>query len=98
MSRSSSPRIVAISTSSFGKESPAPLQRLLAAGFEVRPNPHGRTLTTDEAKTHLAGAIGLIAGTEKLTGELLQTLPELRVISRVGTGIDNVDVARAKHL
>ena len=92
------PRIVAISTSSFGKESPAPLQRLIAAGFEVRPNPHGRTLTTDEARAHLAGVIGLVAGTEKLTGELLRQLPELRVISRVGTGIDNVDVAAAKQL
>jgi D-3-phosphoglycerate dehydrogenase len=92
------PRIVAVTTSSFGKEDPAPLQRLLAAGFEVRLNPHGRTLTTDEAKTHVAGAVGLIAGTEKLTGELLRSLPELRAISRVGTGVDNVDLATAMQL
>ena len=44
-----SPRIIAISTSSFGQESAAPLERLTAAGFVVRPNPHGRALTTDEA-------------------------------------------------
>lgn len=92
------PRIVAISTSSFGKESPAPLQKLMAAGFEVRPNPHGRTLTADEARAHLAGVMGLVAGTEKLTGDLLRELPELKVISRVGTGIDNVDVAAARSL
>jgi D-3-phosphoglycerate dehydrogenase / 2-oxoglutarate reductase len=95
---SNPPRIVAISTSSFGKESPAPLQRLMAAGFEVRPNPHGRTLTADEAKAHLAGVIGLVAGTEKLTGELLRQLPELKVISRVGTGMDNVDREAARAL
>lgn len=92
------PRIVAISTSSFGKESPAPLQKLMAAGFEVRPNPHGRTLTADEARAHLAGVIGLVAGTEKLTGDLLRELPELKVISRVGTGMDNVDITAAKGL
>jgi D-3-phosphoglycerate dehydrogenase / 2-oxoglutarate reductase len=92
------PRIVAISTSSFGKESPAPLQRLLAAGFEVRPNPHARTLAGDEIKEHLAGVMGLVAGTEKLTGDVLRALPELKVISRVGTGIDNVDVTAARAL
>jgi D-3-phosphoglycerate dehydrogenase len=92
------PGVVAISTSSFGKESGAPIERLRAAGFDVRPNPHGRTLTTDEARAHLAGVIGLVAGTEKLTGELLRGLPELKAIARVGTGIDNVDLAAAKEL
>jgi D-3-phosphoglycerate dehydrogenase len=92
------PRIVAITTSSFGKEDPAPLQRLLAAGLEVRPNPHGRTLTVDESRAQLADAVGLIAGTEKLAGDLLRTLPALRAISRVGTGLDNVDLAAAAGL
>jgi D-3-phosphoglycerate dehydrogenase / 2-oxoglutarate reductase len=90
--------IVAFSTSSFGKESPAPLDRVRAAGFEVRPNPHGRTLTTDECKAHLVDVVGLIAGTEKLTGALLETLPALKAISRVGTGMDNVDHAAAARL
>ncbi|MGE0396540.1 MAG: phosphoglycerate dehydrogenase [Kofleriaceae bacterium] len=94
----SSQRIVAISTSSFAKESAAPLERLRAEGFEIRANPHGRAMTTDEARVHLEGVAGLIAGTEKLTGELLRQLPMLKVISRVGTGIDNVDLAVAKEL
>jgi D-3-phosphoglycerate dehydrogenase / 2-oxoglutarate reductase len=89
--------VVAISTSSFGKESPAPLEALAAAGFEVRDNPHGRTLSTEEARIHLAGAVGLVAGTEKLTGELLRGLPELRAIARVGVGVDGVDLAAARE-
>lgn len=90
--------IVAFSTSSFGKESAAPLDRVRAAGFELRPNPHGRTLTADEAAAHLADVVGLIAGTEKLTGDLLRTLPALKAISRVGTGMDNVDRAACEQL
>jgi D-3-phosphoglycerate dehydrogenase len=88
--------IVAISTSSFGKESRQPLDLLRDAGLEVRANPHGRTLTTDEARGHLDGVVGLVAGTEKLTADLLRGLPGLKVISRVGVGIDNVDLAAAQ--
>jgi D-3-phosphoglycerate dehydrogenase / 2-oxoglutarate reductase len=90
--------IVAVSTSSFGKENAAPLELVRAAGFEVRMNPHGRTLTTDEAKAHLDGVVGLIAGTEKLTGDLLRGLPGLKAISRVGVGMDGVDQVAAKEL
>ncbi|HPH64616.1 MAG TPA: phosphoglycerate dehydrogenase [Kofleriaceae bacterium] len=90
--------IVAVSTSSFGKENAAPLELVRAAGFEVRMNPHGRTLTTDEAKVHLDGVVGLIAGTEKLTGDLLRGLPGLKAISRVGVGMDGVDQVAAKEL
>jgi D-3-phosphoglycerate dehydrogenase len=90
--------VVAISTSSFGKESARPLELLRAAGFEVRPNPTGRTLTSEEAKEHLQGVVGLVAGTEKLTRDVLTACPQLRCISRVGVGIDGVDLAAAREL
>lgn len=90
--------IVAISTSSFGKESPRPLEMLRSAGFEVRGNAAGRTLTSDEAREHLQGVVGLIAGTEKLTREVLAACPQLRCISRVGVGMDGVDLAAAREL
>lgn len=89
--------LVAWSTSSFGKVSPRPLEMLRAAGFEVRGNPHGRTLTTEEAKHHLDGVIGLVAGTEKLTAEVLSSASALRCISRVGVGMDSVDQAAARE-
>jgi len=92
------PGVIAISTSSFGKESAQPLDSLRKAGFEIRPNPHGRTLTTDEARAHLDGVVGLVAGTEKLTGELMRGLPQLKCISRVGVGMDSVDLGAAKEL
>lgn len=90
--------IVAWSTSSLGKESARPIELLERAGFVVRGNPHGRTLTTDEARAHLEGVVGLVAGTEKLTAELLRQLPQLKCISRVGVGMDSVDLGAAKEL
>lgn len=90
--------IVGISTSSFAAESSAPLDLLRRAGFEVRMNPHGRQLTPEESRAFLEGLVGLVAGTEKLGGELLRQHPALAVISRVGVGIDNVDLAAAREL
>jgi len=91
-----SPKI-AITTSSFGKESGEPVDLLKAAGFELAFNPHGRKLTKPETVELLRDADGLIAGTEALDREVLSQLPKLRVISRVGTAVDNVDREYAKE-
>jgi D-3-phosphoglycerate dehydrogenase / 2-oxoglutarate reductase len=83
--------IIAITTSSFGKESGEPLEMLRAAGCTLILNPHGRKLTKPETVELVREADGLIAGTETLDREVLTQLPKLRVISRVGTAVDNVD-------
>jgi D-3-phosphoglycerate dehydrogenase len=91
-----SPKI-AITTSSFGKESSQPVDDLRRAGFELVLNPHGRKLTKPETVELLRDADGLIAGTEALDREVLSQLPKLRVISRVGAAVDNVDREYAKE-
>ncbi len=87
---------VAVTTSSFAQFSDEPLRLLRDKGFEVVMNPHGRALTEDEAITLLAGCVGVAAGTEPLTERVMAALPELKVISRCGVGVDNVDLAAAK--
>ena len=84
-------KTVAVSTSSFGGFDSKPLDRLAAAGFEVRLNPHGRKLTSDELVELVGDSQGLVAGTEPITAAALEALPALRVISRCGVGVDNVD-------
>jgi D-3-phosphoglycerate dehydrogenase / 2-oxoglutarate reductase len=91
-------RVVAISTSSFAAASPRPLELLREGGFEVRMNPHGRQLTPEESRGFLDGVVGLVAGTEKLGGDLLRACPSLKVISRVGVGMDSIDHAAAREL
>lgn len=87
---------ISISTSSFAKFSNEPLCLLDKAGITYVLNPFGRKLTEDEAIELLQGCIGLAAGTEPLTAKVMDALPKLRVISRCGTGMDNVDVEAAK--
>ncbi|MBU0568821.1 phosphoglycerate dehydrogenase [bacterium] len=87
-----------ISTRSFGEFDRKPLDKLKEAGFEIVPNPYGRSLEPEESIELLEGATGLIAGTEPLTEEVLSKAGSLKVISRCGTGMDNVDLEAAKRL
>ena len=89
---------VALSVSTFGSADSAPRDRLIEAGVRLVENPHGRTLTEEEVTELLADADGIIAGTEPLTEEVLKGAKSLRVISRVGVGLDNVDLKTAGRL
>ncbi len=86
---------IAVTTSTFAKESAEPLEILRAAGFEVVLNPHGRKLTRDETVSLLSEVEGVLAGTEALDRAVLEKLPRLKMIARVGTGMENVDLACA---
>ncbi len=89
---------ILISTSSFGKVNPKPLQMLKDAGFEVKLNPHGKTLSKEQSLALLSGIDGLIAGTEPIDNETFNQHPQLRYICRLGTGMDSVDLEAAKNL
>lgn len=95
---SGSPIRVLISTSSFAQENPKPIARLKREGIEYVLNPYGRTLMEHEVDDLLNGMEGLIAGTEPLTEAVLNRAKLLKVVSRVGSGLDNVDLAAAKRL
>ena len=83
--------VVQISTSGFAEKDAAPLERLRAAGCEVRLNPYKRKLTVAESQALLADVDGLVAGVEALNEAVFAAAPRLKVISRVGTGMDAVD-------
>ena len=90
---------VLISTSSFNLANFAQLSDLEKAGVEVKLNPFAARLTEKQAIDLLgADTIGLIAGLEPLTKNVLQAAKSLKVIARVGTGLDSVDLVAAKEL
>lgn len=86
---------VLITTSSFDT-SAAEIKALEEAGYEVVMNPHARRLTEAEVKALLtADVAGMIAGVEPLTADVIKSAVGLRVISRCGAGLDNVDLDAA---
>ena len=86
---------IAITTSSFAEFSDEPLRLLHESGIVYELNSHGRKLTADEAMVMLHGCVGVAAGTEPLTACVMDALPDLKVISRCGVGMDNVDLEAA---
>lgn len=85
---------VFVGVSQFGGYEPDPLKKL-QAHCETIANPHGRRLTADEVIALAGDCIGIIAGLEPLKRPVLSALPELRCISRVGVGVDNIDLSYA---
>lgn len=55
-------------------------------------------LTPEELRSFLSGAKGWIVGHAHVTRDLLQTLPDLAVISRRGVGYERVDVDAVRDL
>lgn len=90
------PRVF-ISTSSFAEYDKLPLKLLNDAGMDAQVNPYRRKLTLDECLSLYKDIDGLIAGTEALTAEVLKSARNLRVISRCGVGMDNIDLEVAKQ-
>lgn len=90
-------RKILIGPSSFATKNPAPKDKLRNSGFEVIDNPFGRKLTKAELMGILPGVIGLIAGLETIDREVLER-SDLRVVSRCGSGLSNVDLKAAEEL
>ncbi len=87
---------VAITTSFFGECGSYPLELLKKNELSVTLNRQGRALGQKEVLDLLDGCLGVIAGTEVYDGETLKGLKDLRVISRCGSGTDNVDLDTCK--
>jgi len=83
---------VFLSTTTFAQYSDKPLQMLQENGFIVKSNKLGRKLKAEEINELATEAHGIIAGTEPYTDNVLKNLPNLKVISRLGVGLDNIDL------
>lgn len=89
---------VLVAPSSFAVLDKTPLNRLAEAGCEVIANRFGRKLTKPELIGILkSGVHGVVAGLEALDREVLEG-SRLRVISRCGSGLSNVDLQAAGEL
>lgn len=89
---------IVITTTSFGEHDNSFMDKFRKGGFDVVLNPYKRTVKSDELVGLAKDAVGIIAGTESITGEALAKLPKLKVISRCGAGTDNVDIEAVRRL
>jgi D-3-phosphoglycerate dehydrogenase len=88
---------VLITTVPFGDKNSQPLEQLQAAGIEYLINPIGRKLKEDELAEMISDFDVLIAGTEPITEKVMNRAPRLKLISRVGIGLDSVDLLAAER-
>ena len=88
---------ILVSPSSFGQCGLRPIEILKENGFEVIENPYGRKLTEAETKELANDVIGVVAGIENYDKEVLDHLSTLQCISRVGVGVDSIDLEYAKE-
>ena len=73
------------------------LDRLLAAGYQTVFSSAGKQPTEDELIALLPDCVGYLAGVEPVTARVLEAAADLCVISRNGTGIDNIDLETAQR-
>ncbi len=89
---------ILITPRSLSKNGHPYLHTLQDAGFELLMPYPGKQPSEEELITSLPACIGYLAGVEKVTAKVLDACDKLKVISRNGVGIDNVDPeAAARH-
>jgi D-3-phosphoglycerate dehydrogenase / 2-oxoglutarate reductase len=87
---------VLLSTFPFGKYDKSPIKLLEETGWEIIYNPFKRRLKPSDMPELTSGVDGIIAGTEPYTRELFErNKGSLKVISRVGIGLDSIDFGAA---
>ena len=85
-----------ITTVPFGEIDRTPRELLSEAGVDFDVNPTGRRLTENELTDLVAEYDVLVAGTEPISRLVLDNAPRLKLISRVGIGLDSVDLLEAR--
>lgn len=88
---------VLITTVPFGEAEALPLELLNSSDIEYVINPLGRKLKEEDLLDLVPGFDAIIAGTEPLSATVLERAKDLKLISRVGIGVDSVDLNFARQ-
>ena len=87
---------VLITTVPFGNIDRLPLELLENNNFEYLINPLNKKLTENELVNLVKDFDVIIAGTEPITKKVMDSATNLKMISRVGIGLDSVDLLEAE--
>lgn len=86
---------IGITTIPFNEENISFLEK---KGHNVKLNPFNKKIKYEQLHEFLNDCDAVLAGTEKYDSKLLEGLTNLKFISRVGVGIDNIDQKIASEL
>ncbi len=86
-----------ITTAPFGDKNRLPLEMLEAASIQYLINPHNKRLSEEQLADMVTDFDVIIAGTEKISDKVMARAVNLKLISRVGVGLDSVDLLAAKR-
>ena len=87
---------VLITTIPFADKNRQPLNLLENRGIEYLINPFNKKITENELIEVVADFDVIIAGTELITKKVMDAATNLKMISRVGIGLDSVDLLEAE--
>ena len=87
---------ILISATPFCENSLRPIKLLRKNNIKFDINLKKRRYTENEIKNLIKSYDGLIADVEPLTSKVLRNAKKLKVISRVGIGLNNIDLSYAK--
>ena len=85
-----------ITTVPFGDKNTYPLDLLDDNNIEYLINPLNKKLTEDELVSLVSDFDVIIAGTEQISDKVMEKASNLKMISRVGIGLDSVNLLAAK--
>lgn len=88
---------ILITPRSFGQFSKTPITLLEDFGFELIKNPKGSILTEDDLIELVQDVDAIIVGVDPLSKRVLEHAKNLKVISKYGVGVDNIDLDYAKE-
>lgn len=88
---------VVILARSFGRASPEPLEILEKAGltvtFKSNPEPENESMVAEL----IGNAEAVIVGVDRIGEKVLSLCPHLKVVSKHGIGVDNIDLEAARR-
>jgi D-3-phosphoglycerate dehydrogenase len=89
---------ILVTSKAFGLYSKEDFAPFVAKGYEIIENPYaGRQPTIEELLPLIAEADAVVIGNDPITGAVLDTAKKLKVISKFGVGVDNIDLTAAKE-
>jgi len=81
----------------FADKDRLPIELLEMAEIDYQINPLNKKLTEDELVDMVSDFDVIIAGTEPITAKVMDSAKNLKMISRVGIGLDSVDLIAAEE-